>query len=147
MDVVTIILSAAKSVGVSGSLLLAICNHESGGFKYNYTAHDKGSPSYGVCQIKLNSAKQLGFHGNPRDLMNPKINARFAALYLKYQQSRYGKNDWCVLAASYNSGSYSESKKYPGFPKNLKYVKLVQKKLPSKLRYRLQCGEQEMADN
>ena len=145
MDIVTTILSAAKAAKVSGVLLLAICNHESGGFKYNYTAYDKGSPSYGVCQLKEASARQVGFKGKTEELMSSKTNIKYSALYLKYEQNRYGENDWCILVASYNSGSWLESKKSPGYPKNLKYVRSVQRKLPEDFKDRLSCGNREIA--
>lgn len=146
MDIVSTILSAAKVAKVSGILLLAICNHESNGFKLNYTPYDNGSPSYGVCQLKEDSARQVGFKGKSQDLMNYKVNIKYSALYLKYEQDRYGENDWCVLTAAYNSGSYLESR-YPGYPRNLKYVRLVQKKLPEDFKDRLSCGNREITKN
>jgi len=146
MDVISIIISAAKTVGVSGTLLVAICSHESNNFTNNYSAFDKGSPSFGSCQIKEASARQLGFKGNSSDLNNPKINALYAAKYLKYQQDRYGEEDWCPLVAAYNSGTYLKSK-YPGYPRNLKYVRLVQRRLPDDFKDRLSCGNGEIARN
>lgn len=140
MDIVTTILSAAKSVGVSGSLMLAVCSHESGNFTFDYAPHDNGSPSYGVCQLKLNSARQLGFKGQANELKKPIVSAKYAALYLKYQQGRYGQ-DWVKLTAAYNAGSYLPSDKVVGCPRNLKYIKLVQKKLPQTLQHKLRCGK------
>lgn len=146
MDIVSTIFSMAKIVGVSGTLLVAICSHESNGFKMNYSAYDKGSPSFGSCQIKEASARQLGFKGKAEELNDPRTNALYAAKYLKYQQDRYGEDDWCVLTSSYNSGTYFESK-YPGYPRNLKYVRLVQKQLPEDFKDRLSCGNSEIARN
>lgn len=146
MDIVSTILSAAKVAKVSGILLLAICAHESNNFTMTYTPDDKGSPSYGACQIKYETAKLVGFRGNPTDLNNLKTNARYAALYLRYQQIRYGESDWCVITASYNSGSYLESRE-PGYPQNLRYVRLVQRKLPEDFRDRLSCGNRDIAKN
>lgn len=140
MDVINIILSAAKVAHVSGALLLAVCSHESNNFTMNYAHNDRGSPSFGSCQLKENSARQMGFKGVAKELMNPWVNAKYAALYLKYEQKRYG-NDWVKLVASYNAGSYRESEIVPGCPKNLRYVNLVKKKLPSKLKSKLNCGE------
>lgn len=138
--VVSIIVKAAKTAKVSSALLLAICSHESNNFKMNYSHNDHGSPSYGICQLKEASARQLGFIGKKEELMNPRINARYAAAYLKYEQNRYGENDWVKLVSSYNSGSYMESKVVPGCPKNLRYVKKVQKFLDVENRSRLDCG-------
>jgi soluble lytic murein transglycosylase-like protein len=138
MSFTLIILAAAKKIGVSGSLLLAICTHESG-LNNVYLHHDGGSPTYGVCQIKYETAKMVGFTGEAKELMTPKINAEWAATYLKFQKSRYG-GDWVKSTAAYNSGTYVESKKVPGCPKNLQYVKYVQKKLDEKLQDKLSCA-------
>lgn len=135
---ISIILSAAKAAHVSGALLLAICTHESG-LTNVWVPHDGGSPSIGVCQIKYETAKQLGFKGKPRDLMNPVVNAEFAAKYLAYQQERYGEQNWCILAAAYNAGSFNESKKMPGHPRNMKYIKHIIDKLDPLLHYRMVC--------
>jgi soluble lytic murein transglycosylase-like protein len=116
---------AAKQVGVAGSLLLAICTHETG-LKNTVNEHDGGSPSIGLCQLKEQSVKMIGFKGNRKSLENPKINALWAAKYLMWQLERYNGNA-CKAVAAYNSGTYKESKKKPGYPKNLKYVKKVQK--------------------
>jgi soluble lytic murein transglycosylase-like protein len=144
MDMVGIILNAAKMAHVSGILLLAICTHESGGFTNNYNPNDKGTPSIGSCQVKEATANFLGFRGNPKKLMNPKINAQYAAKYLQFQQTRYG-NDWVKLVASYNAGSYKPGK-IAGCPRNLTYVRLVQKKLSEDYKNKLDCGE-EIAGN
>lgn len=138
MSFATIIVAAAKKIGMSGSLLLAICTHESG-LKNVLVPHDGGSPSYGICQIKYETAKMVGFTGKAKELMDPKINAQWAAAYLKFQKSRYD-GDWMKSAAAYNSGTYNESKKVPGCPRNLKYIKRVQKNLDEKLQDRLNCA-------
>lgn len=137
MDYVTIILSAAKAAKVSGALLLAICTHESG-LKNSIHPHDGGSPTYGVCQVKYDTAKMIGFKGKSYELMNPVTNVEWAAKYLAYQHERYGDN-WCKVAAAYNAGSYNPSEKSIGYPKNHKYVKKVQAKLDLPLHYRMEC--------
>ena len=146
MDVISTIAGAAKAAHVSAILLIAICTHESGGFTNNYNPNDNGTPSIGSCQVKQKTAEFLGWKGSSKGLMNPRTNAKYAALYLQYQQKRYG-NDWVKLAASYNSGSYNESHKVLGCPRNLKYVRLVQEKLPEGYRDRLNCGDDEVAGN
>lgn len=138
MSFTVIILAAAKKIGVSGSLLLAICTHESG-LNNIYIHHDGGSPTYGICQIKYDTAKMIGFTGPAEDLMIAETNAEWAAAYLKYQKERYD-GDWVKSTAAYNSGTYFESKKTPGCPKNLQYVKYVQKKLDEKLQDKLVCN-------
>lgn len=140
-----IILAAAKAAKVSGALLLAICSYETN--LTNVTVyHDGASPSYGVCQVKFETAQMLGYKGKAERLVNPYVNAKWAASYLKYQISRYGEDDWCKLVSSYNAGTYNESKRVPGKPRNLKYVRRVQKRLAEELRDRLSCDE-EVAQN
>ena len=119
-----IILSAAKKIGLSGHLLLAICTQESN-LTNAMVLRDGNSPSYGVCQIKLGTANMMGHQGPAKDLMNPYINAKFAAKYLHFQLKRYNFDQSKAIAA-YNAGSFNESKKYPGKPRNLKYLKRVQ---------------------
>ncbi len=139
MDVISVILAAAKSIGVNGALLLAICSHESRDFKVGYTQNDHGSPSYGLCQVKEVAALQSGFKGDPRWLNDPKTNAKYAALYLRYQRKQYG-NNWVKLVSSYNAGHFIPSKTNSRCPQNMDYVRLVQKKLPFELQGMLDCG-------
>jgi hypothetical protein len=138
----TIILMAAKKAAVSGALLLAICTHESG-LKNITVPHDGGSPSYGICQIKFETAKMVGFTGQEKDLMKPEVNAKWAAEYLKFQKERYG-GEWLKAVAAYNSGTYNPSSKVPGCPRNLQYVKNVQRKLAEDLQQKLQCGTKKI---
>lgn len=141
MAYTAIILAAAAKVKVSGALLLAICTYETN-LTNVVVYHDGGSPSYGVCQVKYETAKMMGFKGKAQDLVNPITNATWAAKYLKYQQSRYSTSNWCKITAAYNAGTYIESKRIPGKPKNLKYVKRVQKKLSEHLQSMLSCDNE-----
>jgi soluble lytic murein transglycosylase-like protein len=141
MTYTAIILAAAQKTGISGSLLLAVCTHESN-LKNTMVKHDGGSPSYGICQVKGATAKMMGHLGRSTDLMNPFINAKWASRYLKYQLDRYDGNV-CKAVSAYNAGTFNESKKNPGKPRNLKYVKKVQKNLDEDLKYMLLCKEEE----
>lgn len=138
MTVSAIILAAAKTAKVSGALLLAICTQESN-LQNAYVHHDGGSPSIGVCQIKHETAKMLGYKGEAKGLMDVRTNATYAAKYLAYQQERYG-NDWHKLAAAYNAGSYNPSEKVVGCPRNLRYVKAVKSKLALAYHPMMVCG-------
>lgn len=140
MTYLSIITQAAKAAKVSAVLLYAICSHESRDFTLDLAEYDNGSPSYSVCQVKLETAKMFGFSGDPMRLRDATVGVKYAALYLKYQQDRYGDADWVKLTASYNSGTYVESNKVRGCPRNLAYLKLVRQKLPEALRARLDCG-------
>lgn len=88
----------------------------------------------------------FGFKGTTQELMKPKVNALYAAKYLKYQQDHYGDANWVVLTAAYNAGKYNASPKVLGCPRNLGYIRLVKAQLPDHLKYRLNCGY-EVAGN
>lgn len=133
-----LIINIARSLGVPAQLLLAICTQESN-LKNTINHHDGGSPSYGVCQLKSNTAKMVGFQGNPIELMDVSTNIYWSGRYLAYQQTRYG-NNWNKLAASFNAGSYNPSDKVVGCPRNLKYVRAVQSKLPKAQQHKMNCG-------
>lgn len=85
--------------------------------------HDDGNgDSLGVCQIKYNTAKLLGFKGTTAQLMDPAINVKYAGLYLSKQITRYEGN-YAKAVSAYNAGIYR-----PGttaFAKNQQYVNKV----------------------
>lgn len=160
----TIILAAAKAVGVPGALFLAICTHESNLVNV-MVPNDGGDPSYSICQLKEDTARDMGYKGvasgalkpstdpmfpgamvpdgKPHGLMIPSVNAKYAARYLKKQLDRYD-GDWCMATAAYNAGRYRPSKKYPGKPRNFRYVKKVVLHLDTKNKDLLVCGPRKV---
>jgi soluble lytic murein transglycosylase-like protein len=136
----SIITAAAKAAHVPIMLLYSICAHESRDFTLDYAMYDGGSPSYSVGQVKEDTARMLGFKGEPMELRNPKVGIKYSALYLKYQLDRYD-GDWVKATSAYNAGTYNESDKTIGCPRNLKYILLVKAKLKATLRYKLECGK------
>lgn len=98
----TAILLAALIVGIDPELLSAVCYVESGHKVDAYVHNDGGSPSYGQCQIKMGTAKDMGFRGTKTQLMSPGINALYAAKYLRYQYKRFGS--WSSAVISFNAG-------------------------------------------
>jgi soluble lytic murein transglycosylase-like protein len=102
-------------------LLSALCFTESG---HNVAAihHDDGNgDSLGICQVKLQTARLMGFKGTQKELMSPKVNIKYSAIYLRKQLSRYGENSPMAVAA-YNSGTFRPGAK---FAKNQHYVDKV----------------------
>lgn len=109
---------AAKEFDIDVALLYAICSVES---KCRSTAvnHDDGtksqktqgvvSKSFGMFQIKVSTAKGLGFKSNHRDLMRPDINTWYAAKLLRHLYDRYGETPKVISA--YNAGRYITSNK------------------------------------
>jgi soluble lytic murein transglycosylase-like protein len=164
--ITAIIMAAAAQVGVPGELLLAICKQESA-LTNVVVPMDGFSSSFGICQLKESTVRHLGFrgeasgplvftkkkgfrgdlepYGKPHGLMNPRVNAHYAALILKQNLERYN-GDWMMATASYNSGTYrpTKIKKYLGCPRNLKYILLVKRKLPDDMKVMLNCGPEKM---
>jgi soluble lytic murein transglycosylase-like protein len=95
--------SVSIQYGLPVDLLSSLCYVES---KHNIATihvHDGNSSSFGVCQIKLKTARGLGFRGTEKQLMEPKYNVKYAGKYLKHQLIRYhGNVEKAVIA--YNMG-------------------------------------------
>lgn len=114
--------SASTTFHLPPGLLSALCFAESS-HRVHITHHDDGgSDSLGICQIKLETAQDLGFTGTRESLMQPKTNIHYAAKYLSKQFHRYHGALYKSVAA-YNSGSYRANEL--GLPKNSKYVNNV----------------------
>ncbi len=148
MEQIALILTqTAKMIGISPQLLLAVCMTETN-LKHVHTPNDGATTSYGVCQVKLETAQFMGkVHKKPylvvftsNDMKDIKKNAKVAALYLKYQIDRYD-GDLCKAVAAYNAGRFKESTKFPGKPFNWKYVEKVQNNVENDpvLENRLDC--------
>lgn len=84
-------------------LLSSLCYVESK-HKINAVHKDDGtSNSVGICQVKLKTARWLGFNGTEKDLMKPETNIYYAAKYLAYQNKKYKSITKAVIA--YNKGN------------------------------------------
>lgn len=95
----------AQEFNLNPRLLRAVCWVES---KHNPKAinlFDGPSPSYGLCQVKLETARFLKFRGTGKQLMHPRVNSYYAAKYLAYQLARYDY-DWTKATIAYNHGHY-----------------------------------------
>lgn len=93
-------------------LLSSLCYVES---KHNVGAihkADGSTDSFGVCQIKYETAKHLGFRGTPKQLMEPKYNIKYAAKYLSHQLKRYGNVQQAVIAYNMGHAGQLTSSKY-----------------------------------
>ena len=97
--------------------LAAICSVESSGNPSAVNVNDGGSPSLGLCQIKFETAKLVGFRGGPSELLKRHVNHHYAYRYLRKQYHRYGCMKKAI--AAYNAGSVR------GEIRNLGYVTKV----------------------
>jgi soluble lytic murein transglycosylase-like protein len=96
-------ISVSAQFNLPPDLLSSICYVESKHDAFAVHHDDGGSDSLGVCEIKYETAKWLGFKGDAPELMNPRQNIYYAGKYLRYQLDRY---NWNIPKAviSYNQG-------------------------------------------
>lgn len=94
---------ATKTFELPPNLLSSLCYVESTHNTKAIHLNDGKSNSVGICQIKLKTARWLGFRGNEQQLMEPKNNIYYAAKYLRYQITRY-KGDVRKAVIAYNMG-------------------------------------------
>lgn len=115
-------LLASQAFDLPPEMLRSVCYVESTHSQKAYNPHDGNSPSHGVCQIKLESARQVGFKGTADQLQEPAANTFWAAAYLHHQFKRY-HGDIIMTIAAYNAGSYRSGP--DGLPLNKRYVRKV----------------------
>ena len=109
IEVVAALMAASVETGIDYSILHSLCKVESGLNPAAINHYDGGTHSYGLCQIKLSTAKLMGYRGDATALMSPKTNAMYAAKYLKHQLNRYDGNMWYAVSA-YNMGTAKTNK-------------------------------------
>src|SRR4051794_24242990 len=103
MELITILTQTAASAGLPPALLLSVCFTESN--LHNVVVpHDGHSASWGMCQVKLATAREFEKGIYPSHLLRPETNARIAAKYLARQIKRYKGNVRCGVDA-YNKGT------------------------------------------
>lgn len=110
---------ASTSFNIDLGLLYAICTKESkcrpkalNKDDANQRGKDLGiiQHSYGLFQIKIDTARGLGFKGTRKDLMAPEVNTWYAAMLLRHLYIRYGQDTVKVISA-YNAGKYTKTNK------------------------------------
>ena len=98
IEYVSIINNTAQQLGLDPDLIAAIIYVETGG--RNVTG-DQGR-SFGLMQVQYGTARDMGFKGQPDDLMNPVSSIFFGSKYLKNRIDKYGL-EFGVLG--YNTGT------------------------------------------
>lgn len=95
----TIVRRYARSYGVPADLAHAIIKIES-----NYRANARGSAGeIGLMQIKLSTARMLGYSGSRKGLFNPETNIRYGMQYLAMAHDM-GGGSTCGTVLKYNAG-------------------------------------------
>jgi soluble lytic murein transglycosylase-like protein len=98
---------AAAQAGANGvpvSLVERVIKRESGG---NPRAVSRGN--YGLMQIRLGTARAMGFSGTAADLLDPQVNMTYAVRYLAGAYRAAGGNENRAVAL-YASGYYYQAK-------------------------------------
>jgi soluble lytic murein transglycosylase-like protein len=98
---------AAAQAGANGvpvSLVERVIKRESGG---NPRAVSRGN--YGLMQIRLGTARAMGFSGSAAELLDPQVNMTYAVRYLAGAYRAAGGNESRAVAL-YASGYYYQAK-------------------------------------
>jgi soluble lytic murein transglycosylase-like protein len=96
--------AATNQFKLPPGMLESLCFIESGHKVTAIHKDDGGEDSIGICQVKLSTAKFLGFKGTKKQLLNPQVNMHYAAAYLAYQRARY-KGSITKAIIAYNIGN------------------------------------------
>ena len=94
----------ASAAGVPSSLVDRVIRRESGG---NPRAVHAGN--YGLMQIKLGTARAMGYTGSAAGLLDPQTNMTYAVRYLAGAYRAAGGNESRAVAL-YASGYYTQAK-------------------------------------
>ncbi len=94
----------ASANGVPVSLVERVIKRESGG---NPRAVSRGN--YGLMQIRLGTARAMGFSGSAAELLDPQVNMTYAVRYLAGAYRVAGGNEIRAVAL-YASGYYYQAK-------------------------------------
>jgi soluble lytic murein transglycosylase-like protein len=94
----------ASTNGVPVSLVERVIKRESGG---NPRAVSRGN--YGLMQIRLGTARAMGFTGSAAELLDPQVNMTYAVRYLAGAYRAAGGNENRAVAL-YASGYYYQAK-------------------------------------
>lgn len=103
--------STTQQLNLPPNLLEAICYVETRHSISAIHVNDGDTSSLGICQIKLKTARWLGFKGTESELLEPAINIYYAGRYLQYQLNRYHSVNQAVIAYNFgNSKGFTTSK-------------------------------------
>jgi len=73
-----LIRQASAEHGIPEALLHRVIQRESG-----YRPAARNGPYWGLMQVLPQTARTMGFQGQPEDLLNPEVNLRYAGRYLR----------------------------------------------------------------
>lgn len=73
-----LIRAAAAEHGIPEALVHRVVQRESG-----YRADARNGPYWGLMQVLPQTARTMGFRGRPEELLDPRVNLRYAGRYLR----------------------------------------------------------------
>ena len=94
----------ASANGVPDSLVHRVIMRES-----RYNAHAVSGGNYGIMQIRLGTARAMGYRGSAAGLLDPETNMTYAVRYLAGAYHAAGGNESRAVAL-YSSGYYQQAK-------------------------------------
>jgi soluble lytic murein transglycosylase-like protein len=94
----------ASANGVPESLVHRVIMRES-----RYNAHAVSRGNYGIMQIRLGTARAMGYSGSAAGLLDPETNMTYAVRYLAGAYRAAGGNESRAVAL-YSSGYYQQAK-------------------------------------
>jgi len=94
--------AAARAAGPPDKLVRAIIHVESGGNPRTIGTHGE----IGLMQIKLETARSVGYRGSRAGLFDPATNLRFGTAYLAIAWQR-ARGDLCAAASLFNMGVFA----------------------------------------
>jgi len=100
----TIVNLARLEGSMNPQLVLAVAKIES-----SKNGKARNGIHYGLMQLKLDTARMLGFRGKPNELLNWKLNLRYGSKYLNEKLRRYRSKS--AALAAYNAGAAFPCKK------------------------------------
>ncbi len=99
--------AAAGKHGIPESVIKAIIATESGWNPRAYLEERGGDGSIGVMQIRLSTARAIGYAGSRENLFLPQVNIYYGTAFLADLVKRMGETppiDWAAVASAYNGG-------------------------------------------
>jgi soluble lytic murein transglycosylase-like protein len=100
----------AKEYGaINPQLVLAISEVESDKNSKIISGRGLHNSHYGLMQLKLETARMLGFRGKPKDLLQWKINLKYGVSYINEKLEKH--HSIRAASAAYNAGSVFPCKK------------------------------------
>ena len=103
-NVSTVAASQASTAGLPSSLVERVIRRESGG-----NPHAVHAGNYGLMQIRLGTARAMGYTGSAAGLLDPQTNMTYALRYLAGAYRAAGGNESRAIAL-YSRGYYYQAK-------------------------------------